>query len=186
MLVQPPLFLFHPSVALGMAACATCPRQLHRLTLSHAVFAPTRREDWKPTIKGVEGFDADADAQALRKAIKGWGTDEKTLIRILGTRTQSQRTAIRGAYNRLFQRDLERDVDHDTGGNFSRTLLALVRTPEERDAHFLKHSIKGLGTDDVQLQEILCTKTSAYLAKVKAAYESATVNAGHVLIDGTA
>ncbi len=46
----------------------------------------------------VGPFDARADADALHKAMKGLGTDEKALISILCHRTNAQRVLITQAY----------------------------------------------------------------------------------------
>jgi annexin A7/11 len=43
-------------------------------------------------------FDARADADALHKAMKGLGTDEKALIEILCHRSNAQRVSIALAY----------------------------------------------------------------------------------------
>lgn len=43
-------------------------------------------------------FDARADADALHKAMKGMGTDEKALINILCHRSNDQRVSITQAY----------------------------------------------------------------------------------------
>lgn len=50
-----------------------------------------------PTIR--EGpIDATADAQILRKAMKGFGTDEAAIINILAKRTNNQRQQIAQAF----------------------------------------------------------------------------------------
>lgn len=51
-----------------------------------------------PTVHPATPFDARADADALHKAMKGLGTDEKTLIAILCHRSNGQRVLISQAY----------------------------------------------------------------------------------------
>ena len=62
----------------------------------------------------ASSFDVRSDANALQKAMKGLGTDEKALINILCHRSRSQRTAINhsfksafGKVNQLPDRDMQ-------------------------------------------------------------------------------
>uniref|UniRef100_A0A3P8V9D8 Annexin n=1 Tax=Cynoglossus semilaevis TaxID=244447 RepID=A0A3P8V9D8_CYNSE len=50
---------------------------------------PTK--DLEPTVCPASDFDPAADAQALRKAMKGFGTDEDTIIEIVAKRSNAQR-----------------------------------------------------------------------------------------------
>lgn len=48
----------------------------------------------------------------------------------------------------------------DLSGNFEKTALALLDRPSEYDARQLQMAMKGLGTNEAVLIEVLCTKTN--------------------------
>jgi annexin A7/11 len=51
-----------------------------------------------PTVFPASSFNPRADADALHKAMKGFGTDEKVFTSILCHRTRDQRVSINHAY----------------------------------------------------------------------------------------
>ncbi|EGD76027.1 hypothetical protein PTSG_11636 [Salpingoeca rosetta] len=124
------------------------------------------------SVKPFINFDPKADAMKVRKAIKGLGTNEKVLIQIFSRRTIDQRAAISGAYFANFDRDLEADLRSDTGGNFRTALLALIMNESERLAYFVYKSMKGWGTEENLLIDILCTRESDEIVKIHEAYHA--------------
>ena len=52
------------------------------------------QEQLCPTVRPVTPFDARQDAEILRKAMKGLGTDEKAIISVVTRRSNSQRQEI--------------------------------------------------------------------------------------------
>ena len=111
------------------------------------------------------------DAEALRKAMQGLGTDDKTLIEIAGKRTHKQRMKIRQAYKILFGRDLMDDLKSDLSGDYKKTMLALFTDPIEYDVESLYYAMKGLGTDEDTLIEILASRPGWYINKIKKKYK---------------
>lgn len=64
--------------------------------------------------------------------MKGLGTKESTLNRITITRSEIDLVQIKEAYNRLFNRELERDVSSETSGDYKKLLLELLKDPSQR------------------------------------------------------
>jgi hypothetical protein len=55
-----------------------------------------------PTVTPVASFNPRQDAEVLRKAMKGFGTDEKAIINVLANRTNSQRLEIAVQFKTLY------------------------------------------------------------------------------------
>ena len=113
---------------------------------------------------------AQADAAALRKAMKGFGTDEAALIKIVANRTNKQRQEIKAAYKASFGRDLISDLKSELRGKFEDAMIALFTEPIEYDADQLREGMKGLGTNEDTIIEILASRDPRYLQAVKQKY----------------
>ena len=124
------------------------------------------------TVKWSKPFDSERDAKALRKAMKGFGTDEKAIINILCYRANEQRQAIALKFKSAYGRDLVEDLKSEISGNFRDVILGLMMPIAEYDASELKRATKGLGTDDSCLIEILCTRGNEQIAKIKEVYKA--------------
>uniref|UniRef100_A0A8C5KF51 Annexin n=1 Tax=Jaculus jaculus TaxID=51337 RepID=A0A8C5KF51_JACJA len=122
------------------------------------------------TIRDYPGFSPSVDAEAIRKAIRGIGTDEKTLIRILTERSNAQRQLIVREYQAAYEQELKDDLKGDLSGNLKHIMVALVTPPAVFDAKQLKKSMKGTGTDEDALIEILTTRTSRQMKEISQAY----------------
>lgn len=83
------------------------------------------------------------DAEAIRKAAEGWGTDEKSIIVILGHRNVYQRQQIRRAYEEIFQEDLVKRLESELKGDFEKAVYRWILEPADRDAVLANVVIKS-------------------------------------------
>ncbi|CAF3586615.1 unnamed protein product [Rotaria sordida] len=122
------------------------------------------------TMVAAKNFDANRDADGLRKAMKGLGTDEKILIDILGNRNTAQRLEIKTAFKNKHNHDLVSDLKSETSGNFSKLLEQLMLDPVELDCFELKQAVKGAGTDEEALIEILASRSNERIRSINETY----------------
>lgn len=115
--------------------------------------------------------DASRDADALRAAMKGFGTDEKTLIRILSKPDPLQIALLRNTYNTRLRRNLEADVKSETSKYFCDGLVAIIQGPLGHDVHEVNRSIKGIGTKESVLNDVLIGRSNADMRAIKQAYQ---------------
>ena len=111
------------------------------------------------------------DAEQMRKAMEGVGTDEKALIEITIKRNNKQRLKIRQAYKAMYGRDLMDDLKSELSGDYRKTMLALFTDPIEYDTDSLYEATKGLGTDEDTLIEILASRPGWYINRIKKKYK---------------
>ncbi|XP_019451035.1 PREDICTED: annexin-like protein RJ4 [Lupinus angustifolius] len=129
------------------------------------------------------------DAETLQHAFKGWGTDEKTVIVILGHRNVYQRQEIRRAYEEIFQEDLVKKLESELKGDFERAVYRWIHEPEERDAVLLHVALKSgknyhiiVEISSVLSPEELLAVRRAYLHRYKRSLEEdvASHTSGHL------
>ena len=111
------------------------------------------------------------DAEALRNAMKGLGTDEDTIIKIVANRTNAQRQKIKSFYKSAYGRDLVEDLKKELSGKFEDAVIALFYEPIEYDCFQLRKAMKGLGTDEDTLIEIIATRPNWMIKAINQKYE---------------
>ncbi|XP_003408226.2 annexin A13 [Loxodonta africana] len=121
--------------------------------------------------KSHQRFDVDRDVKKLHKACKGMGTDEAAIIEVLSSRTSDERLQIKNKYKATYGKDLEEVLKNELSGNFEKTALALLDHPNEYAAQQLQKAMKGLGTDETVLIEVLCTRSNKEIIAIKEAYQ---------------
>lgn len=141
-------------------------------------------------MRDAPNFNVADDAQALREAMKGLGTDEDTIINILTSRSSAQRQEIvkyftnelgRVQYcSKLYQivdllkklQDLIEDLKSELSGNFEDVIVALCCSTEVYLCKELHKAMDGIGTNEHTLIEILCTKENDEVQTLVDTYES--------------
>lgn len=63
------------------------------------------------------------DAEQLRKAFEGWGTNEALIISILTHRNAAQRKLIQQAYAETYGEELLKSLDKELSSEFERAVL---------------------------------------------------------------
>ncbi|TDG39577.1 hypothetical protein AWZ03_014003 [Drosophila navojoa] len=130
----------------------------------------TANNEGTPTLLPAQVFDPVKDAHDLRKAMKGFGTDEDKLIEIICRRNNEQRQEIQRQYKTHFGKDLIEDIKGETSGNFQKLLVGLLRPIVDYYCAELNDAMAGLGTDEEVLIEILCTLSNVEIHTIKNQY----------------
>uniref|UniRef100_A0A8C9Z6U7 Annexin n=1 Tax=Sander lucioperca TaxID=283035 RepID=A0A8C9Z6U7_SANLU len=122
------------------------------------------------TVKASLNFNATTDAEALYKAMKGLGTDEAAILQLLVARSNVQRQQIKAAYKTLFGKDLVDDLKSELTGKFETLIVSLMTPPLAYDVALLRNAIKGAGTNEKVLVEVLASRTPQQVKDIVTAY----------------
>jgi hypothetical protein len=115
-------------------------------------------------------FNPEEAAETLKNAMKGLGTDEADIIQVLAKHNTEQRIEIADQYKTAYGQDLIEDLKGELGGNFENVVVAVMTPPRLYDARELKAAMKGAGTDESVLIEILCSRNNEEIEQIKEAY----------------
>ena len=126
-------------------------------------------------------FDPKADADLLKNAMKGVGSDKEAIINLATSRNNQQRLKIREEYKASYGTDLISDLKSELSGHLKDTLIAMFYHPIDYDCLSLRSAMKGIGTDEDTLIEIIATMPGYMIKKIIDRYP--TVVEGRNLLD---
>jgi len=122
------------------------------------------------TITPTDGFDPATDSATLNGAMRGFGTDEESIINVLGNRTGIERMKIYGEYQREYQKDIIGDLKSELSGDFEDAIVALMTPQAKLDALELRAALTGKELNVAVLVEILFSRSLTELGEIKQMY----------------
>lgn len=126
-------------------------------------------EENRPTIRSHVSLTVAEEVEALRKAMKGFGTDEETIIKILTSCPSSHRQVIMQAYRKTFDRDLIKDLKKELSGDLETVILALMTPTVDYLAQELEQALER--KDGAAVVQILFTCEPLELREIKGSFK---------------
>ena len=102
--------------------------------------------------------------------MKGFGTDEEALILVVTSNKTQERLKIKKAYEEKFKKNLIDDLKSELSGKFEDAMVALFKDPVEYDCECVYNAMKGAGTDENCLIEVIASRPNWLLEKIKKKY----------------
>ncbi|XP_053267101.1 annexin A1 [Pleuronectes platessa] len=127
---------------------------------------------------------AQFDAHLIRKATKGFGTNEDVLVEVLATRSNEEIRELKTVYKQEYGQELEAVIEKETSGDLTEALLAMLkankdesseinRRQAEEDAKILFEAGENTkGTNVSTFIEILTSRSGPQLSKTFEEYAS--------------
>ncbi|KAJ0057096.1 hypothetical protein NL108_002020, partial [Boleophthalmus pectinirostris] len=98
-------------------------------------------------------------------------TNEAAIIEVLAHRTIAQRQRIKEAYKQSIGKELADDLSSELSGNFRSVVLGLLMLAPVYDAYELKQAMKGAGTEEACLIDILASRSNEEIRTINAFYK---------------
>jgi len=112
---------------------------------------------WQTVMRGLVQPEPAFWVRALNDAMRGWGTDEGTLLALVCTMPERLRDGIFALYSTTYGQTLEAHIESEISGNFKKVLLFQCMSPTACRAKVLDDAMNGLGTDEGQLIRVICS-----------------------------
>ncbi|KAJ6646446.1 Annexin B9 [Pseudolycoriella hygida] len=112
------------------------------------------------TVHPAEKFSYAQDGEKLKKEMKGFGTDEQAIIKILTSSSHSQRLSIVKYFKEENNRELLEELKEELGEKFDDLTYALITTVAEYFSYEFNSLLEAENVDERALIEIVCTRSS--------------------------
>lgn len=122
------------------------------------------------SVRPFPNFRPERDIEDIRTACQK--KDVTTIMSILTNRDNQQRQSLASAYLTTTGKELTHDLKKALSGDLEALILDLLLTPEQFDAQRLYKAMKGLGTDEETLLEVLCTRSAGQLNTISSTYNT--------------
>lgn len=122
-------------------------------------------------VTNLPGYNAQFDAERIRKATKGFGTDESTLINTLAPLDAFQIDVLARTYEQQTGRSLQKELEKELSGWVEYTLVLLALGPLHGDLHLLHRACRGAGTHEDLLNEVLLCRTNEEIFLLKEGFK---------------
>ena len=108
---------------------------------------------------------SDEDLTKLQNALKS--KDENTITEMTINLSTKERLQLRENYKSKFNKDLIEDIEKYTKSDLCTLLTSIYKDPVEYDADLLYKAMKGIGTNDDILIEVISFRSFSRLNKIK-------------------
>jgi len=125
-----------------------------------------------PTVVPVQDFDPELDAKALYEGMEGIGTDEKIIIDIISNRSSLQLIEVEKKFRTLYGEDLKQMLKQELNGHLETVVIGRFYDKSWYHAFCIRRAMKGMGTDEQALVDILCSKTAKELKQLNVTYRA--------------
>ncbi|WWD20122.1 hypothetical protein CI109_104598 [Kwoniella shandongensis] len=122
-------------------------------------------------ISQLSGYNPQFDAERIRKATKGFGTDERAIIDTLSPLDPFQMEVLSRTYEQTVGRSLQKTLEKELSSWLEYTLVLLALGPLGGDLHLLHRACRGVGTHEDLLNEVLLGRTNEEIFYLKDGYK---------------
>lgn len=119
----------------------------------------------------VKDYDPTKDAEVLKKAVAGVGTDEKAVFNVLDGKSPEQREVLKKVYEQKYGEKLETALKGDLSGGDMDKAKALLDSGKITDADKIRQAVAGTGTDEKAVYKALEGKSPDEISKLKKEYK---------------
>ena len=114
--------------------------------------------------------EIDEACDAIYKACKGMGTDEKAIIATLGSKGMKERFLIAFRYKQKYNKELYDLMKKENSGDFGALTQLLALPIAQAEAKIIRIATKGMGTNEKLLYSVICGRSNEEIALVKKAF----------------
>ena len=117
-----------------------------------------------------QAFNPIQEAQIIKQA-QNKPKNPDAIINIVAYRSNNQRQQIAQAYFNQFNKQIQDDFRSNFSSSFQEALVALFYTPIDYDCYQIYSAMKGFGTNEDTLIEVIATRSNERINQIKVRYE---------------